>query len=403
MSAAEDEGDDESVGRFSCSLSGEPYAPGSAADHVHRFLEAQGDAEVYRALQVLFQGDFYPGGTLEELSGHSLAVLTTADSDDQRAKVQARFLSYGNTLLANGYAVEASEVFSRLYPLIRETEITSHRRWHKGDAFFFLARAFLMTGQVQRAEQFQLLALLEDCWQHAEGGDAPEKLPAYRFLANDLHLPRETLDDVLAAMESAVSRTGEWTPSEPERTYLLSLCRRELWVRDRPPMPFVLKVASQLLVDVERKGASADEKGTALEILVAYLFETAGGFRAVLRARGADSESDLIILNLHSDRPLSMLGDHLLVSCKNTIDKADAGTVRDLIARLAEAECKCGILVSVEGFTGDEFDGAMRTVTKADRLILTIDGVALKRLATGQAALESVLVDRFTARKFDLR
>src|SRR5262249_370718 len=144
-------------------------------------------------------------------------------------------------------------------------------------------------------------------------------------------------------------------------------CEGRFWMKERAPITFISEVA-RFLQDHAAQTTDSYEKGLALEILMAYQFEAAGGFRVFLRPRGSDAENDLIVLNLHDSRPLSMLGNYLLVSCKNTVDRPGSEVIQVLRTRMSDAKCTCAMIVTPGGVTGqgsaDDLRAAVRAIVK---------------------------------------
>lgn len=389
-----------------CSLSGNAYNTGSPGDFVHQFIQASDVAAQREALARMFSAPIFLGGTIEEIEGHSIADLHVSDSDDERARIETRYYLLGNTFVQNGHPLEGLAVLRGLYPLMRRMEILSGRRWHKGSALFFLAQALLGVGSPLEAQQAFILALVEDALSECAGGPAVKTLPAYAHLIKRLGLAEHRVSQLTEAVLQETRRADGWTPSEPERSYLFTVCDQRFWSRALGTIPFTHEVARHFVDLASVKVGTAYARGRALELIVAYLLEAAGGFRVVMRARGLDAENDLVVWNLHNDRPLSVLGDYFVVSCKNTVDRVDAQIIREFRARIQEYKCNCGIIVSRRGITGDSVEGAARAadraVMKTEQPILVLDIDDLRAMCLGRDELPTLLIEKYAGRLMDL-
>ena len=100
-------------------------------------------------------------------------------------------------------------------------------------------------------------------------------------------------------------------------------------------------------------------KGKALEDLIANLFEQVPGIEHVQRniLNCFDTEEiDLAIGNAGVQHGLAAFPDVLLVECKNWSKAVGSQEVAYFIARVQQRGCSCGILVAMNGVTGDATD-----------------------------------------------
>ena len=139
--------------------------------------------------------------------------------------------------------------------------------------------------------------------------------------------------------------------------------------------------------------SSAEEKGHALEELVARLFSTVEGFDVLRRVRTATEELDLLILNGSEARLWRDMGPALLVECKNWSGKCGAPEYRGFEAKLhnRHGQCRCGFFISWNGFTSRFRDERLRS-SREGHLILLLDRVTLRRAIDGEV-FSSVLTE----------
>jgi hypothetical protein len=146
-------------------------------------------------------------------------------------------------------------------------------------------------------------------------------------------------------------------------------------------MIFDLELARQLWAAAQR-ATDSNQKGKLLELTSAYFFVTLAGFDVRLRARGLDSEFDLILSSRNPDDPVHReLGRYVLVECKNTDEKVSAGEVRNFSAKVRYARCTSGVLVTRAGLAGergravsDAAYAVRKTYHRDGSIILLIDG-----------------------------
>jgi hypothetical protein len=396
-----------------CEATGGRYGVGSFADYFHRFLEAT-PQEVPGLLATILSQPREPnqwiGGMTEELRAHGLA---SEKSRERLRVIEERWMLLGINLVKNHRGGEGLGVLSSLYNFLREYDIRSGDRWHKGTAAWHLADSLYAEGRTSESRSVFLLALIEDCFEELSKGatDAStvEGGGAFRSLSTLFDLPREEVNELAKACFLEAQKLLPWDPTEPERTYLSTFCRIS-WLGDSRPRLFpLLPAVASTLRQKALDATSPTEKGLYYEFAIAYLFETAGGFQACLRALGADAENDLIVLNQHHEAPLNALGDYVLVQSKNTGNPANAQLIREFLGRLQETNCASGVFLCRSGLTGvsaADLKSAPRVILKARQRaslnVLGVDDSDLATIASGGRTLTNHLIQNYLRIRFDL-
>lgn len=102
--------------------------------------------------------------------------------------------------------------------------------------------------------------------------------------------------------------------------------------------------------------ATTAQQGGALEDLLEAMFYRLPGVDEVKRNTlnaFATEELDLAVGNLRHRNGLRHLADVILVECKNWSSAVGTEEVVYFIARVKQRGCQCGILVAMQGVTGD--------------------------------------------------
>jgi hypothetical protein len=151
----------------------------------------------------------------------------------------------------------------------------------------------------------------------------------------------------------------------------------------------------------------ADVKGRLFELLIAYVMRTLGPFDTRGRVRTLDGEDDLILRDTRP-RP-SVLGDYILVECKNWERRVGAPEIKKFGHNVRAASCHSGIIAAKNGITGsaEELTDARYTVRRhyhrdgIGLIVLTADD--LDRLVSRRVSLADLLVTKYEEIRFDER
>ncbi|WP_147464977.1 restriction endonuclease [Halococcus sp. IIIV-5B] len=152
--------------------------------------------------------------------------------------------------------------------------------------------------------------------------------------------------------------------------------------------------------------STANEKGDALEDVVAFLFD--GMKDVVIRDRNLRTKSreiDLILEHTASRKSLfSYYSRFVLIECKNRNQSMAVGGVDKLIGNLRDTKSTLGIVVSWNGISGEDSDtDAMRatTVSDDDLEVISLSSRDLYRILDGES-LYRIIDNRLYAQQFDL-
>ena len=141
-----------------------------------------------------------------------------------------------------------------------------------------------------------------------------------------------------------------------------------------------------------------DEKKKSLEKLAAALLQWVEGLQVVGSVRPATGEVDLLVRNMCEHPMIRVLGERWLVEAKNWQKKVGTDEVGAFLTDLAEAGCKVGLLLSIEGISGGAGKDAWQRVFAAyqrDRtVVISLTRKDLEAIATG-ANLVTIMLQRY--------
>lgn len=202
----------------------------------------------------------------------------------------------------------------------------------------------------------------------------------------------------LAILDNASARTYALGPDQLSKEindWKTSL--EEFEQKSSVTVPSSPSLAKQLLavLSAERIG-----KGRALEELMADMFTRVDGLEILKRnARLKAEELDLVVKNNLTTGFWRIAGSPLIVECKNWSAKVGAREISVLVDKLQSLspDARVGILVAVNGITGDSYRDAMLKVREArqrGQYILVLERKDLEEIATG-AQLSKVIERKY--------
>ena len=149
----------------------------------------------------------------------------------------------------------------------------------------------------------------------------------------------------------------------------------------------MVKLSQDKILEYLQKGNRAttkDEKGTALEDLINYLFESIPGIKIIGRDKVDHFKSEEIDIGCRNDRHPDGLLDSIfpfcfLIECKNWEEKVGSKEVIVFEKKLIDRCISFGIIVATNGITGDKTDLTSAHQIVADALSRDRRIIVLKR------------------------
>ncbi len=149
----------------------------------------------------------------------------------------------------------------------------------------------------------------------------------------------------------------------------------------------------KIYLDFVKNASSNIAKKDSLEDLSKYFLNGIKGLKVIDKDyRGPSEEFDLIVANESNEAPLKTIGNPMAVECRHRKTPASSKDIRDLFGKLTAACLKAGILISLKGITGNQFDaiGAVRDARKSGVSIIVIDIEDLNKIIEGKTPIEII-------------
>jgi len=228
----------------------------------------------------------------------------------------------------------------------------------------------------------KVIAAAEDAKQLLSPGDNLDHI-----LLNEAHA-REKLGDRFAAANLLDELSGS-ARTRPD----VVAAREELRHEGRGALPPATEIAAGSAVDAPPLDAllnavetaeSADEKGRALEELMARLFSTIAGFQVTGRVRTATEEIDIAIFNGSADPRFAREEALLLAECKNWSSKCGKNEFvifKEKVENRSQ-RCSLGYLISWNGFA-ETLTKEMLRGSRERTLIVPITGEQVRQAVGG--------------------
>jgi hypothetical protein len=151
------------------------------------------------------------------------------------------------------------------------------------------------------------------------------------------------------------------------------------------------------LLDILENANSNISKKNTLESLAEYFLNGVKGFKVLDRDyRGPSEEIDLLVANESNDPVLRDIGNPIAVECRHRKKPASSRDIRDFRGKLGDIGLKAGILITLKGVTGHQFDGVsvIRDARKTGVSIIVVAIEDLKRICEGKKP-EEIIRDCF--------
>lgn len=150
---------------------------------------------------------------------------------------------------------------------------------------------------------------------------------------------------------------------------------------------------------------TTNAKGKALEDLIAAIFQRIPGIEQVQRNvlnSFATEEIDLAVGNAGHRNGLAAFPDVILVECKNWSSAVGSQEVSYFVSRLRQRGCMCGILIAMNGVTGDAQDLTAAKFEIATALKDKVRVIVLKRQELETLRSPSDIVDLLKRKTLEL-
>ena len=397
------------------SLSGDEFVEWSFSDIIHQYIEASGKEELDKVKQEILKAkrlqelQYWSHGLLSEFIPYFKERLKDLDVDSDEWNLEIDKWNWMGIVLGSLRAFKLSEeIYRALYDLL--CDLQSYKgRIAKGTPLHQIGWVDLLRGtpeSIKRSQYYMKQAMIEDKIT-VNGGF--KNLPAYKVLKGEHNLSEAHLNRLAQWVETYKGKHPGDLCLRPELIYLEYVIDRNNQERSSL-YDLDSKLARQLMDEVKR-AKTPDEKGSSLEILMAYLFLTSPGFEVLRNLVSFDAQIDLLIRNLHTSDPiLDEFGKYIFVECRNIKEKVDAKAIRDFASKVIQASCNSGILITKKGITGDAKRVAARGARMAILKVRLLHGVVivplridqLELVIEKQVSILDILISEYEKIRFDL-
>jgi hypothetical protein len=380
-----------------CSVSGGEYEVGSFSDIVHQYIEASTKEELERVKQEIQKPDrlqqllMWSEGLLLEFTTHFKERFKIVEINSNNWSLEIDKWNWMGIILGRLEAFKWSEeIYRGLYDFLCDLQL-ERGRIAKGTPLHQIGWVDLLRGtpqSIERSIYYMKLAMLED---KLEVNENYKTLPAYRVLRGEHNLSEAHLEHIAQAVEVYKQKHMGDPCLRPELIYLEYVINRDN--QERSSLFDLDSNLSKQLMDKVKQATTPNDKGSSLEMLLAYLFSISPYFEVFRNIVSTDAQIDLLIRNLHtSDSILFEFGKYIIVECRNIKGKVTAKAIRDFAGKIIQTSCNSGILISREGVTGHTRKKAVRDAKMAILKVHQRHGVVIIPLTIDQ--IESVIQKR---------
>lgn len=239
------------------------------------------------------------------------------------------------------------ELFNFLRRLTQKETIITNTSWDLG----------YLTEAIRRRIEESTDRQLKDCF------DDDSLFKLYKITDNN---PRAILNELYVLWEKVLKNKKRLSLSDFNNVFdksieVYTLSKKIQIDREKKFKLMLLSYWERVLTAKTNK-----DKGKALESLFSNLFESVVGLTIRSRnIRTSCEEIDIIIINEANDVFLRELGTPIIVECKNWNRPIGAKDVSWFISKVKKRSLKVGILIAMEGITGDEYKDANLEIKNA--------------------------------------
>ncbi|TET06329.1 MAG: hypothetical protein E3J86_15075 [Candidatus Thorarchaeota archaeon] len=157
------------------------------------------------------------------------------------------------------------------------------------------------------------------------------------------------------------------------------------------PIP-TKSIELESLLIAAKNATSTDTKGKTLEKLAEYVFNSVEGFSVLPSVRTSTGELDRIVRVERYDDPFILsIGAHFIIEAKNWKTPVSAKDVALFSTKLQKHQCKFGVLVAMNGITGEGKRDAQGIIYDSFKDGITIVVIAeddIKQIVEGKDLIE---------------
>jgi hypothetical protein len=313
-------------------------------------------------------------------------------------------------LQGSGLHHQAVAVALAWYETFCELQIADNERYHKGTSAHNSGFCYIALDEFTCGSWFFTLAFIEDV---LTSGLAIPPNPATQALRVYFNRTDRELQDIASVALELKSASEQWQFPE---TIAVEVARRHRLGM----VPFVGTAEVPLNRSFFRSALSrlaegdANTKKQSLEFLASYLALTLPNVHIVPNATTLDYEVDLVVTQ-HTSTPtylLEALGRSFLVECKNWQDPVGADVLNHFVAKMRFHRCRCGVLFSQQGLSGDKVPGRglsyarltqLRWYAQDECVVVVVTENHLKELAaTGGGSFGALLLRGYESVRFSI-
>jgi hypothetical protein len=317
-------------------------------------------------------------------------------------------------LLQSKLPNQAAEVVMAWYDRLNELQAKHGHKYHKGGAAHNAGVCFFSLGESTKGVWFFTCAYVEDVY-NSPNNLIPETL-AGQHLRVHFNFAQSDFETIAAAARE-LKALGNSLWHFPEATLVQLARNRKLRIplqRGASNVP-VNRPFLRLLISMLPDGDD-NLKKKSLEFLASYLAATLPGVRispnVKAHPQGAtfEHEIDLVVIQYGSTPTylLEALGRHFLIECKNWDKPVGVRDLNHFVAKMRFSRCKCGIIFSREGLSGDAVPQGLgfaritqlRWYQQDDCVVIVITKDDLDELAAHGGGFSETLLSAYESVRF---
>ena len=218
----------------------------------------------------------------------------------------------------------------------------------------------------------------------------------------------ETYDDSshIPVLDGVVQLMGYYASVGKGLDYLIDSLYEKLnsvVVRETEEFTAIDSGELKVLLEVVMTAKTNDEKGSSLEALAEYIFNSVDGFKVLPSTRTWTGELDRRVRNSRVNDPFFVwVGTHFIIEAKNWAKPVSADAVSALVNKVRKHKCRFGVLITKNGVTGKDMknaEGIIYDAFKEEITIVVLEQSDLESLIQG-TDLVAILKEKSEEVKF---